>query len=210
MSVIDILFGSEHLIALAGPRGSGKTELALNLMAHCERVQVFDADMYKPIMRARDVGMGDRREGTTVPEWKYMDTPVIEYSPEVWLSKGLNVVLDMGGGELGLVPLNVLRSLLKGRNINFFVVVNPYRPHSRFLIDRIVSMLPGRPSFILNPHLLEETDEDVVLRGLEMYEQWGLPKPVLLVVMERLANGIEKVANLPLFPIQRYLTLEVS
>jgi len=48
-----------------------------------------------------------------------MDTPVIEYTPEVWLKQGLKVVLDMGGGELGLVPLTTIKNLLRDRNILF-------------------------------------------------------------------------------------------
>lgn len=197
------------MIALTGPRGSGKTEIAVNLMANFDNVQVYDADMYKPLMRARDVAMGDRREGSINPEWKYMDTPVIEYTPEVWLKQGLKVVLDMGGGELGLVPLTTIKNLLRDRNILFYVVVNPYRPQADFLVRRVLSMLPERPNFILNPHLLDETDAHVVLHGLELYKEMHLPEPSILVVLEQAAKEVEKVVDLPLFPIRRYLQMEV-
>jgi len=197
------------LIALTGPRGSGKTEIAINLMANFDNVQVYDADMYKPLMRARDVAMGDRREGSINPQWKYMDTPVIEYTPEVWLEQGLKVVLDMGGGELGLVPLTTIKNLLRDRNILFYVVVNPYRPQADFLVRRVLSMLPEPPSFILNPHLLDETDADVVLHGLELYKGMHLPEPSILVLLEQVAKEVEKVVDLPLFPIRRYLQMEV-
>jgi hypothetical protein len=165
--------------------------------------------MYKPLMRARDVAMGDRREGSINPEWKYMDTPVIEYTPEVWLKQGLKVVLDMGGGELGLVPLTTIKNLLRDRNILFYVVVNPYRPQADFLVSRVLSMLPERPNFILNPHLLDETDAHVVLHGLELYKEMHLPEPSILVVLEQAAKEVEKVVDLPLFPIRRYLQMEV-
>jgi len=197
------------LIALTGPRGSGKTEIAINLMANFDNVQVYDADMYKPLMRARDVAMGDRREGSINPQWKYMDTPVIEYTPEVWLKQGLKVVLDMGGGELGLVPLTTIKNLLRDRNILFYVVVNPYRPQAEFLVRRVLSMLPEPPNFILNPHLLDETDADVVLHGLELYKEMHSPEPSILVLLDQVAKEVEKVVDLPLFPIRRYLQMEV-
>ncbi len=197
------------MIALTGPRGSGKTEIAINLMANFDNVQVYDADMYKPLMRARDVAMGDRREGSINPQWKYMDTPVIEYTPEVWLKQGLKVVLDMGGGELGLVPLTTIKNLLRDRNILFYVVVNPYRPQADFLVRRVLSMLPEPPNFILNPHLLDETDAGVVLHGLELYKEMHLPEPSILVLLEQVAKEVEKVVDLPLFPIRRYLQMEV-
>jgi len=54
---LSTFFDEESLIALTGPRGSGKTEIAINLMANFDNVQVYDADMYKPLMRARDVAM---------------------------------------------------------------------------------------------------------------------------------------------------------
>jgi adenylate kinase family enzyme len=206
---LSTFFDEESLIALTGPRGSGKTEIAVNLMANFDNVQVYDADMYKPLMRARDVAMGDRREGSINPEWKYMDTPVIEYTPEVWLKQGLKVVLDMGGGELGLVPLTTIKNLLRDRNILFYVVVNPYRPQADFLVRRVLSMLPERPNFILNPHLLDETDAHVVLHGLELYKEMHLPEPSILVVLEQAAKEVEKVVDLPLFPIRRYLQMEV-
>ncbi|WP_018963108.1 hypothetical protein [Coprothermobacter platensis] len=206
---IDTFFDGNELIALAGPRGTGKTEIALNIMDKFSLVQVYDADMYKPLMRARDVDMGDRREGSLNKEWKYMDTPVIEYTPEVWLTQGYKVVLDMGGGELGLVPLTTLRNLLKERTISFFVVVNPYRPQSEFLIRRILSMLPEEPRFILNPHLLDETDVDVVMHGLELYKDMHLGEPSVLVTLEKLIPEVEKVTDMPLFPIKRFLKLEV-
>jgi len=101
-------------------------------MANFDNVQVYDADMYKPLMRARDVAMGDRREGSINPQWKYMDTPVIEYTPEVWLKQGLKVVLDMGGGELGLVPLTTIKNLLRDRNILFLRSGYPYRRKQSF------------------------------------------------------------------------------
>lgn len=206
---LSTFFDDESLIALTGPRGSGKTEIAINLMANFDNVQVYDADMYKPLMRARDVAMGDRREGSINPQWKYMDTPVIEYTPEVWLKQGLKVVLDMGGGELGLVPLTTIKNLLRDRNILFYVVVNPYRPQADFLVRRVLSMLPEPPNFILNPHLLDETDTDVVLHGLELYKEMHLPEPSILVLLEQVAKEVEKVVDLPLFPIRRYLQMEV-
>lgn len=206
---LSTFFDDESLIALTGPRGSGKTEIALNLVATFDNVQVYDADMYKPLMRARDVAMGDRREGTTNPEWKYMDTPVIEYTPEVWLDQGLKVVLDMGGGELGLVPLTTIKNLLRDRNILFYVVVNPYRPQAEFLVRRVLSMLPETPKFILNPHLLDDTDTNVILHGMELYKEMHLPEPSILVVLEQVAEEVERVVDLPLFPIKRYLQMEV-
>jgi len=206
---LSTFFGDESLIALTGPRGSGKTEIALNLVATFDNVQVYDADMYKPLMRARDVAMGDRREGNINPQWKYMDTPVIEYTPEVWLNQGLKVVLDMGGGELGLVPLTAIKNLLRDRNILFYVVVNPYRPQAEFLVRRVLSMLPETPKFILNPHLLDDTDTDVILHGMELYKEMHLPEPSILVVLEQVAKEVEKVVDLPLFPIRRYLQMEV-
>jgi len=206
---LSTFFDDESLIALTGPRGSGKTEIAINLMANFDNVQVYDADMYKPLMRARDVAMGDRREGSINPQWKYMDTPVIEYTPEVWLKQGLKVVLDMGGGELGLVPLTTIKNLLRDRNILFYVVVNPYRPQADFLVRRVLSMLPEPPNFILNPHLLDETDADVVLHGLELYKEMHLPEPSILVLLDQVAKEVEKVVDLPLFPIRRYLQMEV-
>jgi energy-coupling factor transporter ATP-binding protein EcfA2 len=207
---LSTFFDGKELIALAGPRGSGKTEIALNMLGAYPTVQVYDADMYKPLMRARDVAMGDRREGSENREWKFMDTPVIEYSPEIWLSQGYKVVLDMGGGELGLVPLTTLQNLLRDREIVFYVVVNPYRPQAEFLLRRILTMLPGNPNFILNPHLLDETDVETVLHGVELYKNMHLDEPKVLVALEKLVPELEKVVpQIPLFPINRFLKLEV-
>jgi len=43
----------------------------------------------------------------------------------------------------------------------------------------------------------------------ELYKEMHLPEPSILVLLEQVAKEVEKVVDLPLFPIRRYLQMEV-
>lgn len=143
-----------------------------------ESVTLLDLDTVKPYFRARELEEVFRSYGVrfhgAAEGFARADVPAV--SPAVLgalrLGKG-RLVVDLAGDVAGARVLRGLLQSAPARSIAFLLVVNPYRPFS----DVAAASLTGAElaaaagvalsGVVANPHLLEQTTVDQVVRGYD-------------------------------------------
>ena len=124
------------VIIVAGPFGSGKTEVALALAdcwARDRAVTLADLDVVTPYFRSRDAGAAQLAAAVDVlaPEGEAAasDVPVIaaRLAPALG-DRGRLVIVDCGGDPVGATVLAQFRALLLDRQTRMAIVLNPRRP----------------------------------------------------------------------------------
>ncbi len=204
---------------LTGHRGSGKTEVAINLAIHLSQaprqsrhqsaVALIDADIVNPYFAAREARSVLELRGLTVaaPSITTTDLPVL--SGEMYRCLHHNdaqaVVIDVGGDPAGARILRTLHRHLQGKTLSVYCVVNTKRPSTSNCqgiieyIDAIAaaSQLP-MTGFIHNTHLLHETSVEDIAQGQQVLQQvsaiTGLPV-MLTTMMKHLAGAIQTIDN---------------
>jgi len=172
---------SKRINIFVGGFGSGKTEISINYALFSkeihEKVAIVDLDIVNPYFRSREAKQILVEKGVKMvaPEGKlyYTDVPLI--SPEI---KGLiqnpeyQVILDVGGDDVGSVVLGNFRHAIKDLPYEMFLVVNSYRPFTqntsqiKQMIEEIENASRLKMSSIIsNPNLSKETDEKVIKQG---------------------------------------------
>lgn len=128
-----------RLRIFTGHFGSGKTETALNyaisLAAHHDRVCVVDLDIVNPYFCSRDASEYLTSQGirliSAAPSLANAELGVI--SPEVFSvfnDKSYEVVIDVGGDDLGAVALGQYQRYFRAEPYDMYFVVNKHRPLS--------------------------------------------------------------------------------
>lgn len=208
---------------LIGEAGCGKSELAINLAAKLrgrgKEVHLFDLDMTKPLFRTRDAVSKLSDLGVTLHfEEQFMDAPTVTGGVRRCLSdENCDTVLDVGGDSIGARAIGAYAPMLNRAETSIWYIINPFRPWSATVswIDRVLSEILyvshiqfHKLCLVANPNFGESTTEADILSGLEVLkaqlaDAWNIS---ILALETRWKNKIEKQTDIPLFPIERYLS----
>lgn len=221
-----ILRTGEHLIAIAGNYGSGKTELSVNLSLHLSaaghRVQIADLDIVNPYFRCREArsSMEGRGIRVVVPPGAqaFADLPIVlpEIRGMLRPPAGTVSIFDVGGDDVGARALASFRPGLAEGSYELWQVINARRPFT----DSVAGCIAMRRSIeaaarwnvtglVVNTHLIDDTTVDVVMEGWRLAaalrSETGLPIRVV-AVMDHLADALDPDAiDAPILRMRRHM-----
>jgi len=211
---------------VVGNFGSGKTELSVNLaFFYAEqglKVSIADLDIVNPYFRCREARVQMEEQGirVVVPPEKltWADLPVIvpEIKGMLEAAEGAVSIFDVGGDDVGARLLSTLVEALGQRPYELWQVINARRPFT----DSVAGCLEMRrrieaasrlkvTAFVGNTHLVTETNEDVIIGGLELSRQAaqaaGLPLLFITAMEDLAASSRLAASDVPVFPLRRHL-----
>lgn len=222
--VINELFGKYNNFVLIGEAGSGKSELGINLAYELARlngereVHMYDMDQTKPLFRVRDFKESEGELPFVIHYQKQlMDSPTLVSGVEDSLTTSDEItILDVGGGEQGARMIGQFEEFMNDDNTVVLYIVNSFRPWSKTPEDiedtkREVLGACGlyNVQYVANPNTGDTTEPEDILKGLEHIRTVLGIEPVMLCVREDLAEAVEGRQDLPVFPIETVLTMEV-
>lgn len=175
----------KRIFIFSGYYGSGKTEVATNFALQRRvsfpHVAIADMDVVNPYFRSREQKALFTRHGVHLiaPDASIdsVDLPYLTGEIAAYIDRrDAELVLDMGGDDVGTIPLGSIRlKLLKSADYEVFMVANINRPFTHnadgivVMAEMIQRMSGLRPSAIIsNTHLKELTNEDMIKKGLEI------------------------------------------
>ncbi|MCR4399771.1 MAG: hypothetical protein QHH05_06125 [Syntrophomonadaceae bacterium] len=211
----------------AGGFGSGKTETAINYaieLAHRhQRVILADLDLVNPYFCSREAEAVLSRHGVRVvapaAPLRLADVPQVPAETVGFLRAENEMVLDVGGDEVGAWVLGYLRQAIVTRPYRMLLVLNPFRPFAttvagvaelRQALERASRI--GFTGVVSNPNLASATDRAAIEEGHARVQEYarvlGLPVE-FLVVEERFRGAVsQEWAGVPVRVITRYLEPE--
>jgi len=215
----------DHRVTVfVGPYGSGKTELALNVVQQLaplyDKIAIVDLDIVKPYFRAREFRTKlihrDIRVILPQGEMEHADVPAV--SAEVFTvfhNHDLKVIMDVGGDDAGAVALGQYKQHFEETDHEVLFVINTRRPFSQ-TADELVEM-KERIEFrsrvhvtglVANTNLGAETTKETILSGYqvakEVSRRTGIPI-AFAAVDRRLQNEVASVISEPLFLVDRQM-----
>lgn len=220
------LLENKKNFVFVGEAGCGKSEIAINF-AMCLRkitdrpIHFFDMDQTKPLFRSRDVR--ERLQAENIEfhyEEQLFDAPTTVGGVRVQLADEDSIVIvDVGGDHVGARLIGAFAPFLNRPNTQNFFVINAYRPWSRDLISidgtmaRVLGMARiqlENVSIMSNPNLGTTTTAEEAIAGTEkLKEMIGEFLNVdYMCALERLCPEIEGKVDMPLLPVELYLTYE--
>ena len=223
-TILKKLLEKKKNFIFVGEAGSGKSEIAINFalkMAKIseKKVHFFDMDQTKPLFRSRDVI--DVIEGGGVifhHDEQFYDAPTIVGGVRVQLQDPNSiVVMDVGGNNTGARLIGGFSPLFNRDETQNYFVINPYRPWSKDVlsIDGTLSSILkvshinlDNVSVISNPNVGRDTDIDEIIEGNKKVEDMvgEFINIDYMCAMEKFADEIKERADIPLIPINLYLT----
>lgn len=166
---------------ITGHYGSGKTEFALNyvrkLKKEADRVMLADLDIVNVYFRSREREELLTGEGIEVISSSLRqdssDMPALSARIRVpFVDKGCQCVVDLGGSEVGASVLGRLRPDMEGEEIDFFMVINIFRPETcdgEAILREKENLERALPfpvtGFVNNTNLIHETRPEDILEG---------------------------------------------
>ncbi len=213
----------KRLTVICGAFGTGKTEVAINValkLREQEAAKVFlvDLDIVNLYFRSRQRKKELEQRGIRVissrPGLEEADLPAL--SPEIldsFAQKDSDVVFDLGGSDLGGVVLSRFNEHFRNEEYNHWLVVNPYRPFNEKNEDTIemAEMIARRArlpitGMIANPHLLNETNYDIITSGFnQVKEIRNYPLKFLTVMEQFYQQGMEHDFDVPILVMEKQL-----
>ena len=209
---------------LAGPYGSGKTEIALNrafAAGRTARAAIADLDIVNPYFRSRELREDLERRGIQVAAPRghlaQADLPALTGHMEGLLADPqVRLVIDVGGDPAGARLLGSYAPSLEKAGYALFLVVNPNRPFVstpegiEAALKEIERASRLRATAVVsNPHLIELTTPEVVEKGHEIVragaERLGLPLAGLFFVPEFLGSWAPDPGDTPVIPMDRFM-----
>ena len=209
-----------------GHYGSGKTEFAVNyVMALREvskrKVDIDDLDIVNVYFRSREKKQEMEEKGIYVIsssiEGTGLDVPAVSAAITTPVrDKSCDYVIDLGGNDVGTKVLGRITPLLQPEEVDFFMVVNAYRPNTS-TPEGVIAQMENLEyasglkvtGFINNTNLIRETtagclaEGDTVLR--EVTKRTGVPVKYVSYVEELLTEEVPKGLAGELFPMKFYM-----
>ncbi|ERM92012.1 hypothetical protein O163_07570 [Caldanaerobacter subterraneus subsp. yonseiensis KB-1] len=214
----------KRLTIVVGHYGSGKTEISINYAVYIRQmgkeVEIVDLDVVNPYFRSREV----RKEllekwGIKVVgvEEKYANADVPVISRTVYgalYSTEKHAVFDVGGDDVGAMPLGQYRHIIYEQDPEVLLVVNVNRPFTKDA-DSVIKYLKAIEEaskikvthLVNNTHMSYETTVDDVLKGLEVVEEVSRKTgiPIKMVTVKRdLVNLLPQI-DYSVFPLDLYM-----
>jgi hypothetical protein len=216
----------KRVIIFAGGYGSGKTEVAVNYAIYLARqgrlpLNIIDLDIVNPYFRSREAARPLKELGINViiPEGERCsaDLPII--LPQV---KGAienqseRVILDVGGDDVGARVMSSMADAFKPGDYEMLFVLNANRPFTSDLESSLKMKTEIETAcrlkftgLVSNTHLIDETDEDTILKGLnlagEISKAAGIPIKFISAKADVLDKIKPEVLNCPVLPLERYM-----
>lgn len=206
---------------IIGHYGSGKTEFACNYAIELakkneRRVVLADLDIVNPYFRSRERAKYLEKFGITVLSGLFdnevsIDIPALGGIYEPLQNEDTNLILDVGGDNIGARVLRQYTQYLNQDNCDMLAVVNANRPgtsdlrgalnHIRAIEHEAWVKVTG---LINNTHLLRETKPEDVIRGHKLLEEVSeaLNVPILYAaILREHADELAKQLNIPVMPV---------
>ena len=191
-----------RVTVLVGHFGSGKTEIALNLAMDQASggvpVTMADLDVVKPYFRTRSARALLAESGIDLlaPEGPniHADLPIIVPEIRSHLRQShRRLIIDVGGDDVGARVLGSLSDVVPADETECLLVLNfrrPSTPDPQAAVGMVrdienVGRLPVA-GLISNTHLMDETDLEVILDGLEQAQQTGRILGIPVVALRRI------------------------
>ncbi|MBE3578820.1 MAG: hypothetical protein IMW83_02905 [Caldanaerobacter subterraneus] len=214
----------KRLTIVVGHYGSGKTEISINYAVYIRQmgkeVEIVDLDVVNPYFRSREV----RKEllekwGIKVVgvEEKYVNADVPVISRTVYgalYSTEKHAVFDVGGDDVGAMPLGQYRHIIYEQDPEVLLVVNVNRPFTKDA-DSVIKYLKAIEEaskikvthLVNNTHMSYETTVDDVLKGLEVVEEVSSKTgiPIKMVTVKRDQVNLLPQIDYPVFPLDLYM-----
>jgi len=198
----------KRLTVISGAFGTGKTEISINIALKlkeqgAKKVTLVDLDIVNVYFRSRQKAYELEKAGIHVvssqPGLENADLPAL--SPEIMSSfdsKDAFVVFDVGGSDLGATVLSRFKHHFINQGYNHWLVVNPYRPfnenkQSTLEMAENIALKSRLPitGMIANPHLLNQTNSDVINKGMDkILEIDEYPLKMIAIMGNNIFDGL--------------------
>lgn len=209
---------------ITGHYGSGKTEFAVNyavaLAKQGKKVCLVDLDIVNPYFRSREKEEELKQLGIEVISSSIggsaIDVPAISASILKPLQQhDMEAVIDLGGDPVGARVLSRFYQDIQREELDFFFVVNAYRPETADLegalsyLRRIEATARQTVTGLINnTHLMKSTKVEDVLMGQELTEELSRATsiPIRYVsCLESVAGELPDELEGEVFPLRLYM-----
>lgn len=209
---------------ITGNYGSGKTEFAVNysvkLREHSKRVAIADLDIVNVYFRSREKTeelekMGIEVISSSIAE-DNCDMPAISsrvITPMI--NKDFDYIIDLGGSEAGVNVLGRFKPYLNADEVDFFMVVNVFRPgtcniesiiEQKEILERTSGM--AITGYVNNSNLIRLTDTGDIEYGENIIKEvsrlTNIPIKYTTMMTDRIKKAPENISG-ELFPMKYYM-----
>ncbi|MCK5779541.1 MAG: hypothetical protein KAH04_00865 [Psychrilyobacter sp.] len=169
---------------ICGHYGSGKTEFSLNYTMELKKIEdkvaIADMDIVNPYFRSREKAKKLTEQGIKVISSSIsgtaLDIPAVSGEVEsLIIGEEWNLILDVGGDNVGARALGRHAEYLKACEYDMFFVINGYRPETQNKKDTISHLQAIEETtglkvtgLINNTHMMKHTTLDDVLLGQKL------------------------------------------
>ncbi len=214
---------------IVGGYGSGKSEVSVNLARHlvldetfeARPISILDLDIVNPYFRSREASAELEKLGILPinPEGAqfYADLPIIlpQIRGAIQSAQG-TLICDVGGDDVGARVLSSLATSFDEATYDMYLVLNANRPFTSDLAGCLKTIseieFSSRLKFtgiISNTHLMDDTNEDVVMQGISLSEAVCKKTGVELLFVSAEQTILDKInfetIDIPVLPLNRSL-----
>ncbi|MBQ9782539.1 MAG: P-loop NTPase [Clostridia bacterium] len=215
----------KRITIISGHYGSGKTNIAVNLVVDLKKQQnkvaICDIDIVNPYFRTKDSEELFNQKGIRLICSAYANSNVdIPALPQdmyaVTDDKELYSILDVGGDERGALALGRLAPMINQEDYDMFYVINKFRPLTRDVNSALEVMKEIEDAckikftgVINNSNLGLETTADDVISSMDFANEFckmvDLPLVFTSVDQKIYENLKDKINNLYPLTMQKKL-----
>lgn len=217
-----------HVIAVTGALGSGKTELTVSLASMMAEsgvgVTLADMDIINPYFCLRALSGDIMKENLSVltppgnikwGDMSYID-PQIRTKIDDLSSR---LILDVGGDSQGALALKQFEPEIIKAGYDLIFVINPYRTHTKTfpeiaeMKDKLEATCGLKVNLIVaNPHLLDATSAKECAEGMLLVDDFSKKMGIPMffgIVEESISLDVKMLLpdNIPIWILQREVLL---